>query len=91
MLILECIEQKKECRGPKWGRQLLISSLESRHYSGVAIVGTVACTAGAPARTTEDPVRAGVSGKACRDKPPWVLCSDREFPVTTEMAHPVSQ
>ena len=48
MLILECVEQKKECRGPKWGGLLPISSLGSRHCRGVEIGGTVACTVGAP-------------------------------------------
>ena len=55
MLILECVEQKKECRGPKLGRLLPISSLGSRHCSRVATGGTVACMAGAPTRMTEDP------------------------------------
>ena len=27
--------------------------------------------------------------KACCDRPPWVLCHDRECPVATEMARPV--
>ena len=97
MLILECVEQKKECRGPKWGGLLPISSLGSRHCSGVKTGGTVACTAGAPARTTEDPPPppppppgSRVPGKAYHDRPPWVLYRDREFPVATEMTHPVS-
>ena len=55
MLILECVEQKKECRGSKWGGLLPISNLESRHCSGVATGETVTCMAGALARTTEDP------------------------------------
>ena len=91
MLILECVEQKKECRGPKLGGLLPISSLGSRHYSGVATGGTMTCTAGVPALITEDShVRASVPGKACCDRPPWVLCQDREFPVATKMACPVS-
>ena len=77
MLILECVEQKKECRGPKWGGLLPISSLGSRHYSGVATGGTAVCTAGAPACTTKD-LRscASVPGKAYCDRPTWVLCCD---------------
>ena len=54
MLILECVEQKKECRGPNWVGLLPISSYGSRHCSGVATGGPVACTVGSPARTTED-------------------------------------
>ena len=39
----------------------------------------MACTAGAPARTTEDPhMRARVPGMACRDRPPWVICRDKD-------------
>ena len=92
MLILECVEQKKECRGQKWGGLLPISSLGSRHCSGVEIRGTMACTVGAHVRTTEDPcMRGGVLGKAYLDRPPWVICRDKEFPVATEMAHPVSR
>ena len=33
----------------------------------------------------------GMLGKACRDRPPWVLCCDKEFPVATEIARPVSR
>ena len=33
----------------------------------------------------------GVPGKACRNKPPWVLCRDRESSVATELAHPMSR
>ena len=36
MLILECVEQKKEYRGQKKGGLLPISSLGSRHCSGVS-------------------------------------------------------
>ena len=62
---------KERCRGPKWGGLLPISSLGSRHYSHVETGGTVACTAGTLARTTENPpARAGVPGKAYRDRPP---------------------
>ena len=68
MLILEFVEQKKECKGPKWGGLLPISSLGSQHCSGVETGGTVA---GTPASTTENPrARAGVPGKAYRDRPP---------------------
>ena len=28
----------------------------------------------------------GLPGKAYRDRPPWVLYQDREFPIVTEMA-----
>ena len=88
MLILECVEQKKECRGPKWGGLLPISSLRSRHCSGVATGGIVVCTAGAFCVHDQGPVRArgGVPEKACRDRPLWELCHDREFPVATKMA-----
>ena len=58
MLILECVELKKEYRGPKWGGLLPISSLGSRHCSGVEIRGTMACTAGAPARKNRGPPHA---------------------------------
>ena len=34
--------------------------------------------------------QAGEPGKAIRDRPPWALCHDREFPVATEKANPVS-
>ena len=91
MLILECVEQKKGCKGSKWGGLLSISSLVLRHCNGVAIGGTMACTTRAPTRTTEDSrACAGVLRKAYLERPPWVLCRDREFPVATEMAHPVS-
>ena len=51
-----------------------------------------ACMTGALKRMTEDPrARAVVPRKACRDRHPWVLCCYREFPVVTELAHPVSQ
>ena len=53
MLILECVEPKKECKGSKWGELLSIFSLVLRHSSGVATRGTVACKAGAPACTIE--------------------------------------
>ena len=33
----------------------------------------------------------GVLGEARRNKPPWVLCCDREFFVATELAHPMSR
>ena len=52
MLILECVEQKKKCKGPKWGGLLPISNPGSRYCSGVAAGGTAACTVGAPACTT---------------------------------------
>ena len=45
---------KEECKGPKRGGLLSISSLGSRHYSGVAIEGTAVCMAGVPAIKTED-------------------------------------
>ena len=88
MLILERVEQKKECRGPKWGGLLPISSLRSRHCSGVATGGIVVCTAGAFYAHDQGSARArgGVPEKACRDKPLWVLYRDRGFPVTTKMA-----
>ena len=35
-------------------------------------------------------MHAGVPGEAHRDRPPWVLCCDREFSIATELAHPVS-
>ena len=35
--------------------------------------------------------RVGVPGKACCERPPWVLYRDREFPIAIEMAHPVSR
>ena len=54
MLILECVEQKKECSGPKGGGLLPISSLGSRHCSGVATGWIVACTAGVPAITIKN-------------------------------------
>ena len=92
MLITECVEQKKKCKGQKWGGLLPISSLGSRHCSGVTLRGTAACMAGAPARMTKDlRAIAGVHRKVCRDMPPWLLCRDREFPVMTELAHPVSR
>ena len=47
-------KKKYMCKGPKWDGLLPISSLGSRHYSGVATGGTVVCTTGAPARTTKD-------------------------------------
>ena len=89
MLILECVEQKKECKGPKWGGLLPISSLGSRYCSGVMTGGPVACTEGVPTRMTEElcaRVHGGEPGKACRDRPPWALYHDREFPVATEKA-----
>ena len=36
-------------------------------------------------------LRRGVPGTACRNRPPWVLCHDRELPVAIEMSRPVSQ
>ena len=40
---------------------------------------------------TEDlRLRVGVPGEARHDRPPWVLCHDKEFSVVTELAHPVS-
>ena len=87
MLILKCVEQKKECKGPKWGGLLPISSLESRHCNDVTIGGLAACTAGMRADTTEDlhaRTWGAVPRKACHDRPPWVLCHDREFPVAIE-------
>ena len=64
MLILECVEQKKECRGPKW--VLPISSLGSRHCSGVVTGGTAACMAGAPTLTTKN---LRTRGGACLGRP----------------------
>ena len=47
---------------------------------------------GVPMSTTKDlSARAGVPGEACRDKPPWVLCSERELFVATELTHFMSQ
>ena len=63
MLILECVEQKKKCKGPKWDGLLAISSLGSRYYSDVATGGNEACMAGVPAHTTED-LRAPARGRA---------------------------
>ena len=33
----------------------------------------------------------GWPGRGCRDKPPGVICRDREFSVAIEIAHPVSR
>ena len=44
-----------------------------------------------PAPTIEGVHARGVPGKAYRDKPPWALCHDREFPVATEKANLVSR
>ena len=50
----------------------------SRHCSGVVIGRPEACTTGMPTRMTEDlRARAGMPGKACRD---------RECPIATKMA-----
>ena len=79
MLNLECVEQKKEYKGSKWGGLLPISSLGSQHCSGVTIGGAQSawCVL--------------VLGKACCDRPPWVLSHDRGFPIAIEMARPVLQ
>ena len=54
----------------------------SRHCSGVAIGGPAVCTIGMRTLMTEDlRSRAGMPGKACRD---------RECPIATEMACPES-
>ena len=34
--------------------------------------------------------QAGEPEKACYDMPHWALCRDREFPIATEKANPVS-
>ena len=71
MLILERVKQKKQCRGLKWGGLLPISNLRSQHCNSVATGGTMACIAGALARTTEVAhVRASIPRKACRYRPP---------------------
>ena len=52
------------------------------------------CMAGAHARTTKDlgaHAHTGVPGKACRDRPPWVLCRDRDFSVVTGFSCSVSR
>ena len=56
------------------------------HCSGVAIGGPATWTAGLPTRKTMD-LRDSttVPRKAYRDRPPWVLCHDKECPVTTKM------
>ena len=73
-----------------WGGLLPIFSLVSRHCSGVATGGPAACTAGAHAHTTKD-LCASVPGKACRDRPPWVLCRDRVFSVAIGFGYSVSR
>ena len=48
-----------------------------------------ACGVHLPCEDLRLHARLGVSGKACRDRPPWVLYHDKEFPVAIEMARPV--
>ena len=88
MLILECVEQNKECRGLKWGWatahfQSWVATLQwcrDKRVCGVHGRRSYAHNRG-PAL-----VCAGVLGKACHDRPPWVLFRDKECPVMTEMA-----
>ena len=87
MLILECVEQK-ECSG-----LLPISSLRSRHCSGVATGGIVVCTTGAFCAQDQGPVRArgGVpERRSCRDKdgPPCVAIENL---VSLQSAHHVTE
>ena len=69
---------KERVQGTKMGWAIAISSLGSRHCSGVVIGGNVACTTGALASTTE---RAFLGR----------LVVIGEFLVATEMARPVSR
>ena len=79
MLILECVEQKKKCKGPKWGGLLPISSFGSWHCSGDTKGGTVACTTGASASMTED---LSARAWACLGRP--VVTSLLGCSITTE-------
>ena len=86
MLILECVEQKKECRGQKWGGLLPISNLGSRHCSGVATGRTMESMVGALACTTEDP---HAPARVCLGR--HVATSLLGCSVVIEMAYPLSR
>ena len=94
MLILECVEQKKKKNaGDQMGwatahLQFCVATLQWCDDRRGAAHKT-----GTPTRTTEDlSMRAhgGLPREACRDRPPWVLCRNREFSITTELSHPLS-
>ena len=86
------INKKKKCRGangvsyypfPVLCHNTTVVSRPERHSVHYR----------SPCAHDQGPARARlrVKGKARRDRPPWVLCHDREFSTMTELAHPVSR
>ena len=89
MLILDCVKKKIKisvgdqngvgcCPFLVLGRNITVVSRQE----GQRVHDRRACTHDlGPAQ-----VHAGEPGKAYRDKPPWALCCDKEFPVVIEKA-----